>query len=578
MTDSTQRGAPARRPPAALMAVAVLLATALTAALLAGGTVTATQARAAVPLTVRITNSTAIPDDRVFVTIDPGGSGPVTVSGGGGLDVGFGNGTRLSSMTGSGTDAASHTYAFSLTGAVSSMRIYYSFGRDLDSAPSAERESVRYDYAELTTDGNGRFDGDLTAIDQVGIPARLQLLDGAGAVMTSGGAPADRHISCVQDVHDALRSAAPAGWDVESVVKRDAAGAFLRIIGPNAGPEASALYPSMRAYTQSLEGQTLTIKGNYAGNGSTNATAYDYSGVVDGDGNIRLAGSMTGGGYTPKTMFVSGGDLFDATTAGHSGYGIYLQNGPYTLDGAVTWDAGTSRWVYSGGGATQSVQNDVYGWIYGDLVTAFAYGYWGGKYGNDSSAFHSQPAFSSARTTASPFAAWSLYEQAIWQTSDSYGMSLGERFGSAGKASPLISTGPNPPVDTMALTLLANDGCSPLPDPDPSPNPNPGAKAKQVPKGKLHLPRKVKSKGKTVLMRRAATTNAGQRIAASISCTSTKGKKKLPCHVSKTRSGRVSIRLDGNRPTTVRLRLTAPQTSSYRAFAKVKVYRTKRVR
>ena len=109
-----------------------------------------------------------------------------------------------------------------------------------------------------------------------------------------------------------------------------------------------------------------------------------------------------------------------------------------------------------GSGKTVPVLNDVYGWIYGDLVTAYAYGYWGGKYGNDSSAFDGKPAFNDARSTADPFIAWSLWQQAIWKTSDSYGMSLGERFSAAGKSSPLIGTGQG--AETMQVTM--KNGCS----------------------------------------------------------------------------------------------------------------------
>ncbi|MDP3971331.1 MAG: hypothetical protein Q8P61_00270 [Candidatus Nanopelagicales bacterium] len=117
-----------------------------------------------------------------------------------------------------------------------------------------------------------------------------------------------------------------------------------------------------------------------------------------------------------------------------------------------------------GTGRTQAVLNDVYGWIYGDLVTAYSFGYWGGKYGNDSAQFSAKPPFAAARIAPELFAAWNIWQQAIWATSDSYGMSLGERFKAGGKKSPLIGIGSG--AATMQVTLRGD--CS-APQPPTSP-------------------------------------------------------------------------------------------------------------
>jgi hypothetical protein len=58
---------------------------------------------------------------------------------------------------------------------------------------------------------------------------------------------------------------------------------------------------------------------------------------------------------------------------------------------------------------------------------------------------------------ASTYAAWNVWEQAIWNTSDSYGMALGERFGSGGKRSPLIGVGSGAAI--MQITMM---GSAPL--------------------------------------------------------------------------------------------------------------------
>ena len=95
--------------------------------------------------------------------------------------------------------------------------------------------------------------------------------------------------------------------------------------------------------------------------------------------------------------------------------------------------------------------------LYSDELTGtYAYGYWGGKYGNDSSQFDGKAPFAAARTAAEPFAAWNIWEQAIWNTSDSYGMALGERFGSGGKKSPLIGVGSG----AAAMQITMKSGCA----------------------------------------------------------------------------------------------------------------------
>lgn len=201
--------------------------------------------------------------------------------------------------------------------------------------------------AELTTDGNGVWNGDLTAIDQVGIPGALDILNASGAVMSDGSGPAHRTIGCVDDVYAHLQASAPSGWDPANVQMTKPDGSFLRILGPNASAAAAAIYPGLQDYVQSLNGSTITVKGNFAGGGAAgNATVYDYSGAVGPTGNIKLAGTLTGGSYTPQTMAVLGGDLYSNATAGFSAYGIYLRNGPYPL---------------SGTGSPVAVQNDVYG-------------------------------------------------------------------------------------------------------------------------------------------------------------------------------------------------------------------------
>ena len=421
---------------------------------------------------VKFVNNTDEPDSNVYVTADTGGNGNATYAGsvGNRFQPGLGNGVRLSDLNGPGTDPVNHTYTFVVNGN-SGGRIYYSFGEPfVQHWPSAHDAPMRFDIAEFNiTDGrfgptDGLFYGNLSAVDQVGIPSNLQLFDGAGNLMQSGGRPANRDIACHAEVYDEIVANAPDGWDPTQAAIYNNDGSLKRLVAPNAAAER---HPSLRPYVESLHGQSLRIRGRFAGGPGSGAGAYyDYTSKVDAEGNLYLRGTLTdpddpskpNAAYPrPSTIFIDAKELYGSVSTQHSGYGIYLQNGPMTLDGVVTGDGVANPYrLVPGTGRTTPVLNDLYGWIYGDLVTAYAFGYWGGKYGNDSSGFHGKPAFNDARTATDPFIAWSLWQQAIWNTSDSYGMSLGERFEAAGKTSPLIGTGEG--AETMQITM--KNGCS----------------------------------------------------------------------------------------------------------------------
>ncbi len=411
-------------------------------------------------LIVKLVNNTGHPDRNVYVTTDTGGNGNAHYSGSVGdrFQPGLGNGVRLTELNGPGTDPASHTYTFVIHGN-SGGRVYYSIGEPfVHHWPAAHDAQMQFDIAEINIT-NGVFYGNLSAVDQVGIPSRLRLLDSAGNLLSSGGGPAERNIACSSEVYEQIQAHAPAGWDPANAAIFNPDGSLRRLVAPNAD---ATRHPSLQGYVESLAGQTLRVRGRFAGGPAAGAAAYyDYSARVDAEGNVYLTGTLRdaddpskpNASYPkPATMFVAAEELYGQVNKQFSGYGIYLQNGPYTLDGQVTGDGVSDPYrLASGTGHTDMVRNDIYGWIYGDLVTAYAFGYWGGKYGNDSANFHGKPAFDAARTAPEPFMAWSVWQQAIWLTSDSYGMSLGERYEAAGKASPLI--GIYRGVQTVEVTM-----------------------------------------------------------------------------------------------------------------------------
>ena len=96
--------------------------------------------------------------------------------------------------------------------------------------------------------------------------------------------------------------------------------------------------------------------------------------------------------------------------------GSTLPSAVYTVDGPYTW-----------GGATHHVgDNDVYAVLYRDLISGFAWGYWGGKYGNDSRAWQGKPPFAAARKTKTGYSTYNEYAAVIYKYSNAYGFSFSD--------------------------------------------------------------------------------------------------------------------------------------------------------
>ena len=416
---------------------------------------------------------------------------------------------------------------------LASGRLYFSEAPLGGNQPPANA-SYRYDYVEFTivyTGGITTVNGDVTGIDQVGIPARMSFQDSTGTILDNAGtsSPAVRSMGCWDDILSTVTTNAAGlspAWDA-STIALTVPGTTnrLRLAGPSNMPTGIAGYPSMQQYVASLAGKAVTIAGYFGGN--TNpplaATYYDYTGTFDASGNLALTGTLTSdkAGATPnpsypspQAIYLPARSLFDtmapngwwdanswgSPTAGYgTGFGVYAQNGPYQLGGTapttfeirLSAPGGTptsvTSWAldpsYIGNGSVyySSVGNDIYGWIYGDLVASLANGFVG-PLGYDSRSWNTnndstgtpyaapQKAFAALYPSGAPaYAAWDLWQQAVATTSDSYGVSLGDRFAFQGakSASPDMSTAQDTGI--IEVTLLPKDGCGQPVSLEPSP-------------------------------------------------------------------------------------------------------------
>lgn len=420
----------ARRRSAALAAtVAVLAVVALSLA------IAAPPASAASPLTIRIINHSGVPDAQVFVlaTADGPHAASIPVNG---------TGVPLTSagirQVSPGVNGTGGTYEFTTTDYRSgSFWLSYCSPVGNTPRPSPMTATQRFDQVELTYNGTADQSvwADLTAVSMWGLPIDLAFYNG-GTRLTQY----DRTNGSRDDIVGALSAAG-----VQSSAFRLAPnGQFLRVISPVI---LASAYPSMQPYVTSLAGKAIQVQGRFLRGGDPTTGPYSYAGTFEPDGSITLTGTISSpsGQTSGQPVRVQGNWLWDAVP-GMPGFGIYMQNGPYSVGGAIP-----------NGGA---LANDVYGAIYRDLVAGLAFGYWGGKYGNDSASFTMDPrtgAFQNARATPDPFSpAWNVYEAAITQHGSAYGVPFGDTFVTEA-ANPLVNGPTN--VSVMEMTLRA-DGAS----------------------------------------------------------------------------------------------------------------------
>lgn len=272
--------------------------------------------------------------------------------------------------------------SFSLTG-LGAGRIFFSFGRPVSDAEPPDA-GVRYDKVELTYPGVAN----LTAVDFFSIPFRLQVVDGRGRARgtLSYSAPTDTIVHALLAIPGARRA-----------LVRTSGGRFARVLSPQLRP---AGYPSFWPYVHSMAGRRVVLHGAYFG---APFQHFAYAGTFAGTGSIALRGVITANGRSMP------GEALSVT-------GPALAGSIYTVDGPYSW-----------GGAVHHVSdNDVYAAIYRDLIAGFAWGYWGGRYGNDSGNWLGKPPFAAARRAHPRWAAYNEYAAVIYRYSSAYGFSFSD--------------------------------------------------------------------------------------------------------------------------------------------------------
>jgi Beta-1,3-glucanase len=356
------------------------------AAAIVGAAIAASSAEAGID--VQIVNQTGRPDRSLYVML----------SGGSSIDGRLPDNApvRLSDLV---------ERRFTLS-SISGGRIYFSFGSPVNDAepPAAP---IRYDKVELTYPGVAN----LTAVDFFAIPFRLQTLNARGRVQGTLGysAPTNTIVQALLRIPGARRA-----------LVRTAGGQFARVLSPQLSPTS---YPSFRPCVDSLAGRRVVVRGAFFG---TPFQTFTYAGTFASDGSITLTGTITPSGGHPapgQALSVAGPALAPA---------VYTADGPY-------------KW----GGAVHHVSdNDVYAVIYRDLIAGFAWGYWGGRYGDDERGWTGKPPFEAARSAPARYATYNQYAAVIYRYSDAYGFS----FSDTGPKKVQLPLG----APTLRITILAD--------------------------------------------------------------------------------------------------------------------------
>lgn len=332
-------------------------------------------------------------------------------------------------------------------GDISAGRLYVAFGGQGVDINTTTSTPIRNDKVEFTNPGVAN----LTAVDYFGIPMDLQTLDSTGAVLETLA------YRCYTNTVAPALQALPGGT---AATIQTSAKTFSKVMSPL----LSDTYPLFTGYVQAMAGQSITVDSLYDGSAALGLPAQkaDMTGTFGADGSITLTGTITtlpsGPTATGQTLTIPGASIAQA---------VYTNNGTYTKNGAP----GTVG------------DNDVFAVIYRDVVAGFALGYWGGKYGNSSSAWLKQPPFAAAWPAPPSFTPYfHQYGATITEYSDAYG------FPFTDLSPTTVQAGLGTNVATLRITINPDAGpnvagcagastpVTPTPTPTPTPDPaNPSA-------------------------------------------------------------------------------------------------------
>lgn len=306
----------------------------------------------------------------------------------------------------------------------------------------------RYDKMEITYTGAPADVADLTSIDYFGVPMTLKVFRGGASgtlVAAAKGAATDTILPAV----------GPQTNPHNAAIVRDA-GAFVRAIGPGIYPPPPGLpaspYPTFANYLAYLQaiwapahcGVVATVKGHFAGVGAKPTTPQTKPQDYDFTVKMNAAKTMT---ITGSSTAVAGQHTITITYAQlNAPTGIYGANPTFTLDKS----------------APMTPQNDIYGWVIGDLFSGLNIGAVGSPVTENGLVVGKMPSqdwfklkhFFSTLQPAHPLF-YNRWAAALAPISQAYGFAYSDRFAVTDVQVPLNPAAPQH-VDTLQIVFMSD--------------------------------------------------------------------------------------------------------------------------
>jgi Beta-1,3-glucanase len=340
-------------------------------------------------LNLKFVNLSGVPDEKVFIT--PFSTSTAT------YDVTFQGANGVTTLD---KKTAQSLKAIGSSGlnisALDAGRFYISFQNQWTppappASPDAEPSPVdpadawfhtQWDKIEVTMNGAPGDQANLTSIDFVGIPMRMETFDGSANMIQQLGYPDNNHV--VTGL--AAKNASAAVTDTGTLD-----GKIVRVLGPSSsGYPSTGGWPTFGDYVNAVKaaGQKTAIKFETAFSADTDHNwryKYDFTATVNANDNgITMTGTITSDNtvvqpgvtnpppVTSSTLTVtftadSGANTFLSSFI-YAGAGNHDGNGVFNVNFSGDW---TGFFTNSASAALDIVQRR----IIGDLSVGFAYGF-----------------------------------------------------------------------------------------------------------------------------------------------------------------------------------------------------------
>jgi hypothetical protein len=446
-------------------------------------------------LTMSLVNTSAFPDDKVYVALTG-----VTLEGYQSWDANprdlINTSVPISCLPKDGSVAGGHAYKFELGEGIGSGLLWVSLGSPITSGipqtqPSFDTTTYRFANVEFAYPGQG----DMTNVDQFSFPIDLETYKAGSPKVIESTHYDAATCGIIEALKNAVTTRTAHGAKWKQVVVRDGEGTFVRVVSPKQrarqlekdgktpNPFAQG-WPSLKPYLDSMSGKTVAVRGLFtpgAGSSYFDETGwYSYTARFDKQTNVVMTGTIgadlesgPGGrgkrsGSTIKIAAAGTDTDKNGKVVARDGLltGLYDQSSRYTVDT-------TPRNGMKNGVDEIDAPDDVYNAVYRDFVTAFTYGYWGGVYGNNNEKFWrafappaapdgGKPGFIPARSTKDPakLLPFNIWSQTMFKFSDNYNIPYGEDYGSGAphRPSPLLDV---PKGGTWRMTVKGDgpNGC-----------------------------------------------------------------------------------------------------------------------